>query len=353
MREQTAVVVLDGSQGEGGGAMVRTALAMAALTEQAVLIESVRGGTSHPGVDAEDVVFAAALTKSCEADVSGLELGSSTLRFSPKRRPRALDGELPSVRNSQNRGASVPILFAGLIPVLARTGAYSVISATGETYGNHALGFDALDRQISPALRRFGIYAFPSLESAGFGRESRGQAALEVEPSAVRGIEWTDRGRLVAASAVVAYHGLPPQVAERGASHLRKLAESANVKMEIERVPCEGDTPGIHVTCTAQYERGFGSGAAMGMRGIRVEVLAQSSFEELFSWMRTDATVDPFLTDHLLLPAVLAEESSTWKVSRLTKRFMTMVWVVKQFAPIHITVRGTEDGPGTVTVRRA
>ena len=91
MREQTAVVVLDGSQGEGGGAMVRTALAMAALTEQAVLIESVRGGTSHAGVDAEDVVFGGALAKSCEAEVSGLELGSSTIRFSPKRRPRALE----------------------------------------------------------------------------------------------------------------------------------------------------------------------------------------------------------------------------------------------------------------------
>jgi RNA 3'-terminal phosphate cyclase (ATP) len=82
-------------------------------------------------------------------------------------------------------------------------------------------------------------------------------------------------------------------------------------------------------------------------------VLAQGAFEELFAWLRSDATVDPYLTDHLLLPAVLAEEPSTWKVSRLTKRFLTMVWVVKQFTPIHITVRGTEDGPGTVTIRRS
>ena len=69
MRETSSVVVLDGSQGEGGGAMVRTALAMAALTELPVLIESVRGGTAHSGVDAEDIAFVGALAKSCDASV--------------------------------------------------------------------------------------------------------------------------------------------------------------------------------------------------------------------------------------------------------------------------------------------
>jgi RNA 3'-terminal phosphate cyclase len=90
----------------------------------------------------------------------------------------------------------------------------------------------------------------------------------------------------------------------------------------------------------------------MGARGIRVEALAQTAFTQLIDWMSSDATVDPFLCDQILLAAVLAEGETIFKVSRLTQRFLTTAWVVKQFTPIHITIRGNEDGPGRVTVRR-
>ena len=90
----------------------------------------------------------------------------------------------------------------------------------------------------------------------------------------------------------------------------------------------------------------------MGTRGLRMEHLVQNSFESLLRWMATDATVDPYLADQLLLPACFAEEPSVFKTPRLTKRFLTGVWVVKQFLPIHITVKGKEDGPGTVSIRR-
>ena len=86
--------------------------------------------------------------------------------------------------------------------------------------------------------------------------------------------------------------------------------------------------------------------------GVRPEFVAQQAFEEMFDWMSSSATTDPYLADQILLPLALAETSSTFTVSRLTQRFLTIVWVVKQFLPIHITVRGSENGPGTVTIQR-
>jgi RNA 3'-terminal phosphate cyclase (ATP) len=68
--------------------------------------------------------------------------------------------------------------------------------------------------------------------------------------------------------------------------------------------------------------------------------------------MSSNATVDPFLADQILLTAVFAEGETNFKVSRLTQRLLTTIWVVKQFAPIHITVRGSEGSPGQVTIRR-
>jgi RNA 3'-terminal phosphate cyclase (ATP) len=68
--------------------------------------------------------------------------------------------------------------------------------------------------------------------------------------------------------------------------------------------------------------------------------------------MSSNATVDSFLADQLLLPLVLAETPSVFTVPKLTQRLMTSIWVVKQFAPIHITVRGTENAPGTITIQK-
>ena len=91
---------------------------------------------------------------------------------------------------------------------------------------------------------------------------------------------------------------------------------------------------------------------SIGAQGVRAETVAQQAFEELLDWMSGSSTVDPYLADQLVIPLAFAEGSSSFTVSRLTKRFLTIVWVIKQFLPIHLTVRGTENGPGVVTIVR-
>jgi RNA 3'-terminal phosphate cyclase (ATP) len=244
------------------------------------------------------------------------------------------------------------VVLSALLPVLARSGVYSTLVAEGETFGNNALSYDYFANVTLSALRKTGLYAFPELLTGGFGRESKGQVALDVEPSALQGITWNERGRLKEIRAIVSTASLPPPVGERAVSHLRRLAQNSGVQMHAEHVEIGARTPGVHVTAWATYERGMGGGAAMGARGLRAETLAQLAFEEMFEWMATSSTVDPYLADQLLLPLVLAEGESVFSVSRLTPRFLTCAWVVKQFTPIHITIRGAENGPGTVSIKR-
>lgn len=346
------MITIDGSFGEGGGALIRTAVCMSALTEQPVRILNVRLGSRFAGIDPEDLTLINALSTICSAEVSGAELGSSDFVFHPTRRPRSFSGVVKSVRNDLDRGANANIILGCLIPVLARTGAYSVVMAEGETYGSHSLSFDYFQKVTLEALKGFGLYAYATLEEAGFGRDSAGEVSLEIEPSALKGLQWTDRGRFIGLKAVLATAGVAPAIAERGFHHLKKLAHSANLPLETEHHELPGNSSGVHGTVWAVYERGLGGGTALGSRGLRVEALAQNAFEQAFSWMSSDATVDPFLADQVLLTAALCEEESTFKVSRLTSRFLTSTWVIKQFVPIHITIRGQEDQPGTVTIRR-
>ena len=350
--ESQTLVQIDGTHGEGGGALVRTAMVMSALTQQAVRIHEVRGATKYPGLDAEDVTLIKALSHICNAETVGVEMGSEVVSFLPTCWPRGFKGQIISDRNDSKRGANALVILSSLLPVLARSGVYSSLQVEGETFGSNSLSLDYFANVALPALKATGLYAFPELIRAGFGRESSGQVSLDVEPSSLNGINWPDRGALRKVQAIVTTCSLPVTVAERIGSHLQRMSQNAGIKLQIEHQEVEGENRGVFVTAWATYERGLGGGTAMGSTSIRAETIAQMAFEELFEWMSTSSTTDPYLADQILLPLVLAESSSVFTVSRLTQRFLTSVWVVKQFLPIHITVRGVENGPGSVSILR-
>lgn len=344
------MIVIDGSYGEGGGALMRTALAMSALTQTPIRIDNVRGGTNYPGLDAEDMLLIQALAASTSAETTGIDRASNNISFLPTRRPHGLNMDLNAIENM--RGANANIVLTSLIPVLARCGMYSRVSAEGETYGHRSLSFDYFENVTLNALQKMGLHAYPDLERAGFGREAKGRVAVEIEPSVIEGFQWQDRGKMVSASALIVSSHLPKEIAERGASHLRRLSENAGVPMTIEHDEVKSDRPGVHLTVWAMFQHGIGGSAMMGSKGVRVEHLAQAAFDELFQFLKTSETVDPFVADQILLPAAFSENGCTFSVSKLTERFTTSVWVIKQFLPIHITVKGKIDSPGTVTVRR-
>lgn len=346
-------LVIDGSHGEGGGALLRTALSMAALTQQQVRIVNVRGGTNRPGLNPEDLTVLRAITLASSAECLGGEAGSSSLTFLPTRRPRGLNERIDVCDGEDGPGfASAPVVLLALLPVLARTGMLSALSAQGETYGSRVLSYDYFAHVTIPALRRFGLYADPDQALAGFGRGTRGEIKLEVEPSHLQGVDWSERGHSTGVRAVITTSELADHVAARGVQHLGRLAYYAGFEVEATAQVVESRSPGAMVTVWNEFEGGFGGCAVMGQRGVRIEAVIQQAFEGFSGWLQSDATVDEHLADQIIVTAALADGETKFVVDRITKRFLTTVWVIKQFLPIHITVRGSEDGPGEVTVRR-
>ena len=347
----STVATIDGAHGEGGGALLRTALVMSALTGIPVRVSHVRGGTKFPGVDSEDVALANALALSCRADCVGFERGSNEIEFTPTQRCSGFRTRIGAV-GSEERSANVLVLLSAIAPLAARSGRYSTFSIEGETYGSNALGFDAFEQSTASVYQDLGLHCAVSQVNAGFGRESCGLINVEIEPSVLTGIDWSTRGALISAHAVVVTSDLSRSIGQRAAGHVAKLAQSANIPLTIEQREVNGRGPGTHCTCVARYETGCGSGSAIGARGLRAEAIAQQAFQGMFEWMRTDSTIDAHLADQILIPLCVAEGGSVFKVSKLTSRFLTQIWVVKQFAPIRITVRGTEGEPGLVTIER-
>lgn len=347
------MLVLDGGYGEGGGALVRTALAMSALTVQPFRMENVRGQQARQGLNSEDLAVLRTLAHSASAETVGAEMGATQFSFLPTRTVRPFRGDVHVPESDERDGhANALVVLTSVAPVLARAGGFSSLRVQGETFGRNVLGYDAFEGVTLPAWLRMGLFAETDLERAGFGLGSKGKVTLDIEPSALNGVKWTDRGQMLSVRALVSTAELPEAIADRGVSHLTRLAQNSGIALECEMSLLDSGTPGAHITVFAEFENGFGSGSAAGSRGVRIEAVAQQAFEGFLDWYKSDSTVDSFLADQMLLVAVVAEGESIWKVHRLTQRFLSMVWVVKQFLPIHITVKGQEGNPGTVTIRR-
>jgi RNA 3'-terminal phosphate cyclase (ATP) len=314
-------------------------------------IINIRPEAKRSGLTTEDVTILRAFASSCSAEIIGGQVGDKSISFMPTRRPRGLNESFDAPEDTDTGShANALVVVNSLLPVMARTGVYCTLTARGETYGHNVLSFDYFNNVTLGALRKFGLYAYADLSIAGFGRGSRGEVTLEVEPSFLQGIQWPERGQLIGIKAVIVTAELPEDVTRRGMTHLERLGYYANLSIESESMMLTGRSTGAFATIWAEFENGIGGATAMGARGVRMEAVVQTAFEAFAEWYKTDATVDPYVADQLLLPATLAQGETNFKVSKLTSRFLTIAWVIKQFLPIHITIKGHEGEPGVVSI---
>lgn len=346
-------VTLNGSFGEGGGALLRTALCMSALTQKPLHIHSIRGATRKPGLSPEDFGVLQTLIKCTNAQTENAEIGTEALEFTPKTLPRRIHFAHDIPRSGTGRSPGNTLVIAQTVaPILARTGAISSLTLHGETHNNNTLTFDAFELSTQPAHAAQGIGLFSSIHQAGFGYAGRGQIHIEIEPSALDPIHWPRRGSVISAGARITACDVPSQLVSDAVSASIKLLTEAGFGDQVDQIELAGPEPGLSITFWIKFEHGFGSASACWHRGGKATETVSRAWEQFTHFTDTTATVDPFLADQLLLPACLAEGPSTFTTSNITRRFKTMAWVIKQFTPIAITIKGTEGSPGTITISK-
>ncbi|KAF3807342.1 RNA 3'-terminal phosphate cyclase [Colletotrichum gloeosporioides] len=192
-------IEIDGRTGEGGGQLVRVAVALASVTSQAVKIIHVRGnrptrsGGKGGGLKAQHVTAIRWLAEATEADVEGLEVGSSTLVFIPRIPPaNALDGKSRSIKIAADTGAaSTLLILQAILPFLLYAAesedepAPVELEITGGTNVGMSLSYEYLDQVLLPRLQDvFGITIERNLKKRGWslGPQSRGAICLTIHP---------------------------------------------------------------------------------------------------------------------------------------------------------------------------
>ncbi|AAU92541.1 RNA 3'-terminal phosphate cyclase [Methylococcus capsulatus str. Bath] len=344
---------IDGSYGEGGGQIIRTALSLAALTGTAVRLENIRARRRKPGLAAQHLTAVKAVALLCDARIGGAELGSQTLEFIPGRPVRAGDYTLDvgEAREGGSAGAVMLVLQTVLPPLALAEGA-STVSLRGGTHVPMSPPFDYVREVWLPTLARMGVRAELSLVRSGWYPVGKGEVRLVVAGGrrSLEALKARHRGTLQAVTGRALAANLPAHIPERMAARARAVLADAGIAAAIEPAVLQAACAGAGLFLTARYDHCLAGFTALGRRGKSAERVAEEACGALLAHHRSGAALDQHLADQIVLPAALCREESLFSVERITPHLTTNAWVVDRFGLARVDVRLAECGTGLVRI---
>lgn len=352
-------IVLDGSAGEGGGQILRTALSLSAITGKPFTVTKLRANRMKPGLRPQHREAARAVARLVDAELSGDEVGSTRLEFRPRRRAAAGAWTL-----DVGTAGSTPLLFQTVCWPLALAGAPSALTLRGGTHQDHAPSFHYLALVWAPAVARLGFTFALELQGAGFYPEGGGEFTARVEPAhAMPPLDLRQRGTLREVEVVSMVGGLGFEVADRQAARALRGLREAGISAEAERVPVPARlSKGGHVLIVATFERTRAGHGAVSARERSPEQIADEAVRSFREHLAGGAALDRHLGDQLLLPAALAAAqlvpsppgvvpATRYTVTAVTKHLTTNADVIRRFLDVEIAILGREDEEGEVRVQ--
>ena len=180
-------VTIDGSEGEGGGQILRTSLSLSLRTGTAFRLVNVRANRDRPGLRPQHLAAVTAAARLGAAQVTGDRVGSTELRFAPQ-----LHGaQLPpgDYRFDIGTAGSAPLVLQTVLPALLGASGPSRVTILGGTYNTKAPPFDFIARAFAPLVRQLGGGLAVRMDSPGFYPAGGGQIFAEIEPCHLLGRE--------------------------------------------------------------------------------------------------------------------------------------------------------------------
>jgi RNA 3'-terminal phosphate cyclase (ATP) len=314
------MIHIDGSIGESGGQIVRTALTLASITGKEVSIDNIRAGRPKPGLAAQHLTAVKAVRNVCRGTLEGAELGGSQLIFHP--------GEIVGGKYEFNIGTagSVTLVAQTLIPILLQAKKESTIRIIGGTHVMKSPGYDYFEKVFIPAIREMGGKLETEILKPGYYPKGGGEIELQIKPSKLHGItEWQRTDRI---EAIIRNTNLPLSIAMREKKvFLNNKIEEVYIRETQNRELGTGNA----ITAWS----GFRGAYSLGKIGKRAEAVAQEAVDEIKA---EKFDVDKHLADQLLIYSVLADGITSFETSEITNHLKTNAEIIQKFIEREIKI---------------
>ncbi|MEA2339114.1 MAG: 3-terminal phosphate cyclase [Thermoanaerobaculia bacterium] len=340
-----SLIVIDGASGEGGGQVLRTALALSLVTGKPFRIENIRAKRAKPGLLRQHLTAVNAAVEIGSASAEGAELGSGTLTFVPH-----------AVRSGDyhfaigTAGSTTLVLQTILLP-LALAGEPSTVAIEGGTHNPNAPPFEFLDTAFLPLLRRMGVGIELELVRPGFYPAGGGAIRVRITPTRrLVALHIEERGEIVSQRVRAVVANLSYEIAQR---EVRAAAEELGWGEECQQAHTLTGSPGPGnaVSITIASENVTDVFTAFGMRGVRAEAVAHDAAKQAKRYINSTAAIGEHLADQLLLPLALGAGGS-FTTTPLSSHAMTNLDVIRRFVDAKTEIAEISRGVTLVRVSR-
>lgn len=336
------MLTIDGSYNEGGGQILRTALALSLVTQTPFRIEKIRAGRKQPGLLRQHLAAVKAAAQIGKAEVSGAEIGSQELTFTPK---DLIPGEYTF---SVGTAGSTSLVLQTVLPVLMGTAEPSALTLEGGTHNLAAPPYDFLAKTFVPLLNRMGGQVQTRLLAPGFYPAGGGVMKVAIQPSSeLHALDLTERGQVHGRVARALVANLPRTIAERELAVIGEKLSWQPDCLRVEAVSSRG--PGNVVLLEVESEHITEVFTGFGERGLLAETVAENVMLETRRYLAAQVAVGEHLADQLLLPMALAK-GGVFTTLPLSRHAQTNIDTIRRFLSAKIEVSSGEDRTCTVEV---
>lgn len=344
------LITLDGSKGEGGGQILRTALTLSLLTGRPFRIIKIRANRDKPGLRPQHLKAVESAAELAGAEVRGAAIGARELTFQPgPYTPRDLSIDIGTA------GATALVLQTLHLPLALSAEQPVRVTLTGGTFNTAAPSFPFLETTWRAHLAHLGAPIALAMPSAGFYPRGGGQLDAWIEPAELKAWTATNRGALVRIRGIAGVASLSPDIASRMRDRAADRLAARGLPAEIDVATWPGRGQGAAISLTAEHAGGGPAATFVGLgeRGKPAEVVADEAVAELLDFLDApgNAAVDPHSADQILLPLALASGRSEYTVPVITEHLRTNIATIGAFLDRTISLEEpARDRPGRVVI---
>ncbi|MEM3398809.1 MAG: RNA 3'-terminal phosphate cyclase [Nitrososphaerota archaeon] len=346
-------IEIDGSMGEGGGQILRNAVALSAVLLKPVRIKNLRVKRSNPGLRPQHLTAVKAVGALCSAEVSGLSVGSLEIFFKPSKRPQG-----GFLNFDAGTAGSTTLMLQSLMPTMCYASKPVNVELRGGTNNPMAPPVEYLQQVLLPIIEKMGGRFNVELVKRGFYPRGGGIVrASSIPVDVLKPLKLVEIRKVRKISGLSYSCRLPGHIVERMANTAENILRREGYDVEIIREALQPDNPrcsvdpGCGIILLAETEDGTVIGVdRLGEKGVPSERIGEEAAKDLLDELSRNAPVDKHLGDQLVIWACLAEGISQYRVTNLTRHTITSLELCRILTNAKIKVDGVEGEPATITI---
>ncbi|MEM0493374.1 MAG: RNA 3'-terminal phosphate cyclase [Candidatus Thermoplasmatota archaeon] len=331
---------IDGSYGEGGGQIIRTAVAFSVLTGEPIRVFNIRAKRPSPGLKAQHKTAIECLSKICNGECKGLDEGSSEIVFKPGRI------QTGSYEFNTGTAGSITLIFQACILALHQTHDPITIRIKGGSDVPWSPSFDYFKKVFLKLISNMNIHVDAILHKRGYYPKGGGEASIIIHPyKGIKPLQLKDKQQFKHADGVIHISRLHSDIGRRmkhsAIQHLLKHNLTSSIHIEESTADSEGTGITLYTISNGSV---LGS-SMLGEKGLRAEKVGEKAAINLCCEIESGATIDVYGFDQILPYMALSSNigSSSVIVRDVSSHAETNIWLIKNFLEVSCDIYKYEN----------